>query len=419
MKRNRSNDDGETPVTKAVKHDDDASIHSVHSANLSILDDHISAQSDVVAASSLASMPHLTTTMLTSAPITSNADTSSFVQQPLTVSSSSSVASSSTTTVALTPQSTSNSVSSLSTSTSSVFANHTQLHQGFGNALPIPQAQPPVYHSDTVQMLLTEINQFKLNVVNREHIALLPGLTYMQKVLSSANNPRIFVIGDLHGDLHCFNRIIERLQSFHVLDNNRFVDANTYVVFLGDYTDRGAHGIEVLTQVLRLKNNQNGQNSNWNNVFLLRGNHDTDIPVPYNQQEAQDDFFTQHYTFWREFNGDNDAIGQINRFYKYLPLALFIKPVGQRWIEFFHGGPVVNGFAEDFLKGNEAVRLFNFDHNGIQWDDCLIQNNVAIQHTRDNRQAIIDANYFNMVGAMFRGHTHSNGRLKKDLMIRL
>ena len=43
---------------------------------------------------------------------------------------------------------------------------------------------------------------------------------------------------------------------------------NTYMVFLGDYTDRGNYGIEVLYTMLRLKL------ANPEQVFMARGNHE-------------------------------------------------------------------------------------------------------------------------------------------------
>ena len=68
---------------------------------------------------------------------------------------------------------------------------------------------------------------------------------------------RLLVIGDLHGDYDSFRSLL------NVAD-----PAKDCLIFLGDYADRGAFGIEVIDALIRLKE------SNPLNVILLRGNHE-------------------------------------------------------------------------------------------------------------------------------------------------
>jgi len=72
------------------------------------------------------------------------------------------------------------------------------------------------------------------------------------------------VIGDIHGDLNSL---------YHILRESRFLERaergeKVYVVFLGDYADRGEKGPEVYYVVLKLKE------FFPEHVVLLRGNHE-------------------------------------------------------------------------------------------------------------------------------------------------
>ena len=76
----------------------------------------------------------------------------------------------------------------------------------------------------------------------------------------------IMLIGDIHGDLDALEFVIamrKRLSCKKIL-------------FLGDYVDRGTQGTEVLIELFRMKLEEP------ENVFLLRGNHETaDMNIYY------------------------------------------------------------------------------------------------------------------------------------------
>lgn len=77
------------------------------------------------------------------------------------------------------------------------------------------------------------------------------------------------IVGDIHGSIHSLLRILWSLViQGHLTPDFKIVDNNFILVFLGDYIDRGAFGLEVMYTVLRLFT------TNQKNVVLLRGNHE-------------------------------------------------------------------------------------------------------------------------------------------------
>ena len=70
------------------------------------------------------------------------------------------------------------------------------------------------------------------------------------------------IVGDIHGQYYDFLKVLTKIGD---VEEN----LNGNILFLGDYVDRGANSVEVMTFIMALKVNYP------KNVFLLRGNHES------------------------------------------------------------------------------------------------------------------------------------------------
>ena len=149
---------------------------------------------------------------------------------------------------------------------------------------------------------------------------------YIQKIRVTGD--KILIQGDLHGDLESANNLLDFLaQKGFTNPKNPFqiTDPKFKILFLGDYTDRGKFGAEVLYIVSRLKR------TNPNCFFATRGNHE-DIRLNKKHglaAELQSKF------------GINDSeliLAKLKRIYNYLPVAILLQSDNDAFIG-MHGGP--------------------------------------------------------------------------------
>jgi hypothetical protein len=144
---------------------------------------------------------------------------------------------------------------------------------------------------------------------------------YVQKVRIPAGSKVVFH-GDLHGDVHS---LVASVAPY--LDKNngfKIKDKNLYMVFLGDYVDRGLYGYESIYTLMRLKIDNPDQ------IFLSRGNHE-DAPISNNYGFAQE---LNNKVKKAEFLQAKKAIYSM---YSILPAAVFIGS-GDDFLLCCHGG---------------------------------------------------------------------------------
>lgn len=135
---------------------------------------------------------------------------------------------------------------------------------------------------------------------------------------------KVIYLGDLHGSVHSLLRNLLHMAEDKLIYNNFRLAPGIKLVMLGDMTDRGCYGAEVIYLLLRLKL------QNLDNVFLLRGNH----------ENAE---ITEKYGFKHELTakyGDGGGAILYDLFLKFcrtLPLALFVQNSGVV-VQCCHGG---------------------------------------------------------------------------------
>lgn len=115
----------------------------------------------------------------------------------------------------------------------------------------------------------------------------------------------VIIVGDIHGDLSSL---------LHILEDSRFLESlkekEVFMIFLGDYGDRGAYSPEVYYIILKLKEQFP------ENVILMRGNHEgpddllaSPHDLPSQLQEKFGDKGREAYTKIRElFNHLYNAV---------------------------------------------------------------------------------------------------------------
>ncbi|HML01848.1 MAG TPA: metallophosphoesterase family protein, partial [Candidatus Bathyarchaeia archaeon] len=142
------------------------------------------------------------------------------------------------------------------------------------------------------------------------------------------------IIGDVHGDLESLMQI---------LDDSNFIEQvqepkDIFLIFLGDYGDRGPHSAEVYYVVLKLKSQFP------RNVILMRGNH-----------EGPEDLLAQPHDlpsqFQQRFGSEGEAAySTIRRLFNQLSTAVLVK---DRYILIHGGFPTEAGSLNDLAYAHE------------------------------------------------------------------
>jgi hypothetical protein len=167
----------------------------------------------------------------------------------------------------------------------------------------------------------------------------IPFEPYAQK-LSLPEGSEIFFRADLHGDVRSLLKDLEWLNEKSYLRDFTIAEPNFYMIFLGDYTDRGAYGIEVLYTLFRLKL------ANPDRVFLARGNHE-EVGL-----QSRFGFLAEgSYKYGQQFNA-----ARVERAYDFLPVVIYAG-TGSNFIQCNHGG-MEPGFRPQALLASPHAMSF-------------------------------------------------------------
>lgn len=153
--------------------------------------------------------------------------------------------------------------------------------------------------------------------------------------------------GDFHGNYPALQQYIRALaaQNYINADSLEITNKNCYLVFLGDYADRGPNGVDVYSMLMQLKM------KNHNNVFLLRGNH-------------EDMALQKNYGFLGELKvrfGENKVqplLNSLDKVYNSLPVALYLRVGNQQNNEYIlccHGLWEFGYDPAPFLKDSSSA----------------------------------------------------------------
>ncbi len=152
----------------------------------------------------------------------------------------------------------------------------------------------------------------------------------------------VFFHADFHSDIRSLLTDLTWLNEQGYLRDFSVVRTNFQMVFLGDYTDRGAYGVEVLYTLMRLKL------ANPDNVLLLRGNHEE-----YSLQTRYGFLEEGRAKYGRDFDAR-----KVVRAYDFLPVVLYLGS-GGNFIQCNHGG-MEPGFSPGRLLDDAGPVTFQF-----------------------------------------------------------
>jgi len=148
----------------------------------------------------------------------------------------------------------------------------------------------------------------------------IPFQPFAQKLMVPPDS-EVFFHGDLHGDIHSLLEMLRWMNRSNYLAGFQLTRTNTYLIVLGDFTDRGIYSTEVLYTLLRLKL------ANPARIFLCRGNHeDISLMVRYG-------FLAEGKAKY----GDQFNASQVSRVYDFLPAVLYLG-CNTNFLQCNHGG---------------------------------------------------------------------------------
>lgn len=179
---------------------------------------------------------------------------------------------------------------------------------------------------------------------------------YTQKLMVEKGS-KICFMGDLHGSIHSLLRNLHALADMGYLNDdfeiNQQQDHPFYMIFLGDYVDRGRWSVEVLYILMQLKM------KNPDRVFLLKGNHE--------QYDANSRYGFANELTIKYPQEARALLFSYNAFFEFLPCALYLGVQGddgkRTFIQCCHGGIEPHYNPKALLLGHDAEKKFDFIAN--------------------------------------------------------
>lgn len=201
---------------------------------------------------------------------------------------------------------------------------------------------------------------------------------------------KVIVLGDIHGSLHTFVRILFRLHRYNVINLETFmVNKGFRIVFLGDVVDRGNFSLEIVFTIMLLIHNNNDDVNNPQ-VIYNRGNHEelsinssqgflNELNSRCNQQNGE----TLHYT--------------INNLFKMFPSAIILNIMSEEkgykfWLA--HGGFPMNYINNKINTSKNIINLTAKDGKQTRWADFYQYKNDSSKHLVPNISRGVNSNNY-------------------------
>lgn len=193
----------------------------------------------------------------------------------------------------------------------------------------------------------TPLNKESFDAVFRSYMERFPVPPAPQVCRLDVPQGSVVVLrADLHGDVWSLLEQLREMQRRGYMDEN-FVITNpqVYMLFLGDFTDRGSGGLEVVYTMLRLKL------ANPERVILVRGNHETTPIVKCMGFAAE--FMHKLYPNPNDVAVAARAFEAFAVWYETMPLAVFLGSTvngKSDYVQCCHGG-IDPAFNAQYLLG--------------------------------------------------------------------
>jgi len=202
-------------------------------------------------------------------------------------------------------------------------------------------------------------------------------LPFLQKKIIPTGATLIFV-SDLHGDFKTLWEIIIFLKKEGILSPNLELTQNCYLIALGDYVNRGAQSVPVLSLLCNL------YSINPNQVVLLRGGHEVSIcnkifeskQLQAIRQNNTNDIKNLSTPFLQELRKrfGHDAYSLLYHLFESFPIELFIG-TQSTFLRCCHSGLELGYNPQNFLC-NTAQEFYTID----SLDRARALNHLALAH---------------------------------------
>jgi len=277
-----------------------------------------------------------------------------------------------------------------------------------------------IYDNNDINQILTESKKILLRIWNLNKIpplyqdSYIKDKTLIQKINNTSIEDKFIIMGDFHGSLATFVRLLLRFRKMGILNNECILQNNYHLIFLGDIVDRGVYGYEIIMLLYCLLI------LNPDKVHINRGNHEE------SKTNSQYGLYKEITT---QFSNGYDIYTSINTVMEYQSSAILIKdPNDNKYIYLSHGSlPAVPDsgkfkLLDSFTDFDNNLQLIipNIEFPGethqIRWND-VDNNKTSVFGTRGGHDVMIGEDIIREaqkrnIKISVRGHNDTNYNTK-------